>query len=86
MPQESEGCSSVQVEILTNSSGSHFTLRKLDTRLQLITEATRKSGGIYLVRDSVNHQSFETSNTVFRSMPINKVASMFPVITIHHLD
>ncbi|KAK4113726.1 glutamine-dependent NAD(+) synthetase with GAT domain-containing protein [Canariomyces notabilis] len=36
------------VEIITNSSGSHFTLRKLDTRLQLITEATRKSGGVYL--------------------------------------
>jgi len=36
------------VEIFTNSSGSHFTLQKLDTRLQLITEATRKCGGIYL--------------------------------------
>ena len=36
------------VEIITNSSGSHFTLQKLDTRLQLITEATRKNGGIYL--------------------------------------
>ncbi|KAK4462904.1 hypothetical protein QBC42DRAFT_266951 [Cladorrhinum samala] len=36
------------VEIITNSSGSHFTLQKLDTRLQLIMEATRKSGGIYL--------------------------------------
>lgn len=36
------------VEVITNSSGSHFTLRKLNTRLQLITEATRKNGGIYL--------------------------------------
>lgn len=36
------------VEIITNSSGSHFTLRKLDTRLKLIMEATRKSGGVYL--------------------------------------
>ncbi|GAB1314026.1 hypothetical protein MFIFM68171_04236 [Madurella fahalii] len=36
------------VEVITNSSGSHFTLRKLDTRLQLIMEATRKSGGVYL--------------------------------------
>ena len=33
---------------MTNSSGSHFTLRKLDLRLQLICEATRKNGGIYL--------------------------------------
>lgn len=36
------------VEIITNSSGSHHELRKLDTRLQLITEATKKCGGIYL--------------------------------------
>jgi NAD+ synthase (glutamine-hydrolysing) len=36
------------VEIFTNSSGSHFTLRKLDQRLQLIQEATRKNGGVYL--------------------------------------
>lgn len=36
------------VEVITNSSGSHFTLRKLETRLALIMEATRKNGGIYL--------------------------------------
>ncbi|KAF8866592.1 putative glutamine dependent NAD+ synthetase [Acephala macrosclerotiorum] len=36
------------VEVITNSSGSHFTLRKLNTRLELITEATKKNGGIYL--------------------------------------
>lgn len=36
------------VEIFSNSSGSHHELRKLDTRLQLITEATKKCGGIYL--------------------------------------
>lgn len=36
------------VEIITNSSGSHHELRKLNTRLNLITEATTKCGGIYL--------------------------------------
>lgn len=36
------------VDILTNSSGSHHELRKLDTRLNLITEATRKGKGVYL--------------------------------------
>lgn len=36
------------VEIITNSSGSHHELRKLDTRIRLIQEATRKAGGIYL--------------------------------------
>ncbi|RSL86883.1 hypothetical protein CDV31_016332, partial [Fusarium ambrosium] len=33
------------VEIITNSSASHFSLQKLDTRLKLIGEATRKCGG-----------------------------------------
>ncbi|KAG0649802.1 Glutamine-dependent NAD(+) synthetase [Hyphodiscus hymeniophilus] len=36
------------VEIITNSSGSHFTLRKLGIRLDLIKEATKKNGGVYL--------------------------------------
>ena len=36
------------VEIFTNSSASHHELRKLDKRLALILEATRKSGGIYI--------------------------------------
>ncbi|KAL9098268.1 MAG: hypothetical protein Q9163_006046 [Psora crenata] len=36
------------VEIFTNSSASHHELRKLDKRLTLILEATRKSGGIYI--------------------------------------
>lgn len=36
------------VEIITNSSGSHHELRKLDTRMELITEATKKCGGVYL--------------------------------------
>lgn len=36
------------VEIFTNSSGSHHELRKLNTRFQLITQATKKCGGIYL--------------------------------------
>jgi len=36
------------VEIILNSSGSHHELRKLDTRINLIIEATVKSGGVYL--------------------------------------
>lgn len=36
------------IEIITNSSGSHHELRKLNTRISLIVEATRKCGGIYL--------------------------------------
>ena len=36
------------VEIIANGSGSHHELRKLDTRLSLICNATDKCGGIYL--------------------------------------
>ena len=39
-------------EIFTNSSGSEWNLRKLDTRLSLILEATRKAGGVYLYANS----------------------------------
>lgn len=36
------------VEIISNGSGSHHQLRKLDTRLDLIRGATAKAGGVYL--------------------------------------
>ncbi|KAK5108085.1 hypothetical protein LTR62_008802 [Meristemomyces frigidus] len=36
------------VEIILNSSGSHHELRKLDTRINLILEATAKTGGVYM--------------------------------------
>ena len=36
------------VSIVTNGSGSHHQLRKLDTRLDLMRNATRKAGGAYL--------------------------------------
>lgn len=36
------------VEILSNGSGSHHQLRKLNTRLDLIKSATAKNGGVYL--------------------------------------
>ena len=39
-------------EIFTNSSGSEWNLRKLDLRLSLIMEATRKAGGVYLYANS----------------------------------
>eukprot|EP00775_Hariotina_reticulata_P006615 gene6615-6843_t len=36
------------VEIISNGSGSHHQLRKLDTRLDLIRGATAKAGGVYV--------------------------------------
>ncbi|KAG8522567.1 LOW QUALITY PROTEIN: Glutamine-dependent NAD(+) synthetase, partial [Galemys pyrenaicus] len=37
------------VEIFTNASGSHHILRKAHARVDLVTSATAKSGGIYLL-------------------------------------
>lgn len=34
-------------ELLGNGSGSHWQIRKLNTRVDLITNSTRKAGGIY---------------------------------------
>jgi NAD+ synthase (glutamine-hydrolysing) len=36
------------IEIVLNSSGSHHELRKLHTRVNLIKEATAKTGGVYM--------------------------------------
>ncbi|KAI1320651.1 glutamine-dependent NAD(+) synthetase with GAT domain-containing protein [Xylariaceae sp. FL0255] len=49
-PQISMGLNGV--EVFMNSSGSHHSLRKLNERISLIEEATRKNGGIYLYANS----------------------------------
>ena len=36
------------IEIMSNGSGSHHQLRKLNTRMELIRSASRKCGGVYL--------------------------------------
>jgi len=36
------------IEIVLNSSGSHHELRKLNTRIDLMLEATAKTGGVYM--------------------------------------
>jgi len=36
------------VDIVLNASGSHFETGKLEKRLKLISEATRRSGGVYV--------------------------------------
>lgn len=41
------------VEIICNSSGSHHELRKLDKRLDLIINATKRCGGIYLYSNQI---------------------------------
>jgi hypothetical protein len=65
------------VEIFTNGSGSHHELRKLHTRVSLITEATRK------VPRSVKGQSASTHAQgsgpvyiVWRGVPVRQPAGM----------
>lgn len=36
------------VEIISNGSGSHHELRKLDVRLDLIKNASARNGGVYM--------------------------------------
>ena len=36
------------VEIITNGSGSHHELRKLTDRLNLIKNASKRNGGVYI--------------------------------------
>jgi NAD+ synthase (glutamine-hydrolysing) len=50
------------VEIISNASGSHHQLRKLDSRLSLIQSATRKCGGIYLYS---NHRGCDGTRMYF---------------------
>ncbi len=49
-------------EILGNGSGSHHTLGKIRRRLELITEATKKNGGLYLYS---NQQGCDGSRLYF---------------------
>lgn len=50
------------VEIITNGSGSHHQLRKLDKRVALIQGASGKSGGVYMYS---NHQGCDGTRLYF---------------------
>lgn len=50
------------VEIVTNGSGSHHELRKLDSRLNLMKNATGKCGGIYVYS---NHRGCDGNRLYF---------------------
>ncbi|KAL1684227.1 hypothetical protein EV122DRAFT_257246 [Schizophyllum commune] len=55
------------VEIFTNSSGSHHELRKLYRRVELIKEATLKTGGIYLY---ANQQGCDGDRLYYDGCPL----------------
>lgn len=50
------------VDIIANASGSHHQLRKLNSRLTLMQNATRKSGGAYLY---ANHRGCDGNRLYF---------------------
>ena len=58
------------VEIFTNSSGSHHSLRKLDERISLIQEATRKNGGVYLYAN-------QSGNFITARLPIQYCLTVY---------
>ena len=41
------------VEVICNSSASHWQLRKLDRRLELMRESSKKSGSLYLYANQI---------------------------------
>lgn len=69
------------VEIFTNSSGSHFTLRTLELRIQLIQEATRKNGGLYIYANQSgcggDRLYFDASPMIFLNGEIKAQGSQF---------
>lgn len=50
------------VEIISNGSGSHHELRKLDSRIELMKNATRKCGGCYVY---ANHRGCDGTRLYF---------------------
>ena len=70
----------IGVEIISNSSGSHHELRKLDTRVNLITQATKLVWTTCL--DMAIIYLFGNRAAVSTSMPINKVAMVIDCTTM----
>lgn len=60
------------IEIMTNSSGSHHELRKLQTRIELMTEATKKVCVLDPLEGLVGLILTYHSAAVYTYMPINK--------------
>ncbi|KAF2672462.1 NAD+ synthase [Microthyrium microscopicum] len=82
-------------EIILNSSASHAELRKLNTRIDLIANCTRKLGGIYVYAnatgvDSEARQMYDGSSLIFVNGKILNQGSQFslkPVeVTIATID
>ena len=67
------------VEIFTNSSGSHHELRKLNTRVELIKEATAKVGRTVRIY-TISIFNYLQSSAACTSMRTNK-AAMVTVFT-----
>lgn len=70
------------IEILTNSSGSHHSLRKLDTRIELIVNATKKNGGVYIYSNQIGidgqpRMMFDGSSMIVINGEVKAITSQF---------
>eukprot|EP01124_Arcella_intermedia_P021625 TRINITY_DN3064_c0_g1_i3.p1 TRINITY_DN3064_c0_g1~~TRINITY_DN3064_c0_g1_i3.p1 ORF type:complete len:865 (-),score=231.12 TRINITY_DN3064_c0_g1_i3:2-2596(-) len=75
------------IEIITNGSGSHHQLRKLNTRVELMRSATSKCGGIYLY---ANHQCCDGGRLYFDGCAMilinGKVVAQGSQFSIHEVE
>ena len=70
----------VGVEIISNSSGSHHELRKLDTRINLITQATKLVTSILAIWVVTVLTKYRVG--VFTCMQTNKAAMVIGCTTM----
>ena len=67
------------VEIIANGSGSHHQLRKLNTRLELMQNATAKSGGVYLY---ANQQGCDGGRLYYGYFPYHSIFSNMMILVL----
>ena len=70
------------IGIICNSSASHWSVRKLDRRLELIRESSKKSGSVYLYSnqqgcDGAARQYYDGCSLVVVNGDVIKQASQF---------
>ncbi len=73
-------------EIMLNPSASHAELGKLETRIELIKSATKKTGGVYLYANQIgcdgNRLFFDGSSMICLNGSVTKQASFFSLNTV----
>ncbi|KAK5185749.1 glutamine-dependent NAD(+) synthetase [Exophiala sp. CCFEE 6388] len=75
------------VEVIVNSSASHAELRKLNTRLSLIQNCTRKLGGIYIYANATGvdgeaRMMYDGSSMILCNGKVMKQSSQFSLAPV----